>query len=293
MKKEYLTKEQELACGEKIQAMQVAKKRLLRRGLSEKTIAALNQDIVDGTEAVETLIMANSDLVHSRAQKIRKILPNLPPHEDLVQMGMVGITKAAYKYDPTMKFKFSTMATWWIDQAIRREVNETHRLVRLPENRIENYRKVLQEASKHEHEDLPQNELDKIISADTGFSKTVISNMRNAMNPATSLNRKIGDGEGARELGDIIGETATISSPSSIYDTKESYSILQNAVRSLDDVKASIVIAHYRMGQSKPVEVREEHGLSVSRYRRLLSEALCELKDALTSSQLELPDFLE
>jgi len=51
---------------------------------------------------------------------------------DLVQEGMLGLIRAAEKYDYRKGFRFSTYATIWIRQALQRGLDNTGRTIRLP-----------------------------------------------------------------------------------------------------------------------------------------------------------------
>lgn len=51
---------------------------------------------------------------------------------DLIQEGNIGLMTAIDKYDYTKNLKFSTYATWWIQQAIRRYQNDGTRTIRIP-----------------------------------------------------------------------------------------------------------------------------------------------------------------
>lgn len=56
--------------------------------------------------------------------------------EDLLQCGVLGLYRAAYKFDPKLGYAFSTYANAWIYQAVQREIYNNLSLIRVPETTI-------------------------------------------------------------------------------------------------------------------------------------------------------------
>ncbi len=85
----------------------------------------------EGEAARQTMVMANLRLVvnvakrHTRAMKGMEFL-------DLIQEGNLGLFRATFTFDYRRRLKFSTYATWWIQQGIQRALHSQNRLVRLP-----------------------------------------------------------------------------------------------------------------------------------------------------------------
>lgn len=57
---------------------------------------------------------------------------NLLAYEDLVQAGVIGLMRAVEKFKPELGFAFTTYASFWVRQAIRRALSNTAMMIRLP-----------------------------------------------------------------------------------------------------------------------------------------------------------------
>jgi RNA polymerase primary sigma factor len=75
------------------------------------------------------LTRANIRLVVSIAKRFSHAKMEL---SDLIQEGVLGLMRAVDKFDYRKGFRFSTYATWWIRQSVRRAITDQAETVRVP-----------------------------------------------------------------------------------------------------------------------------------------------------------------
>src|SRR5688572_24885175 len=121
-----LTAEDERELGTKIQAASESDMRLASGEISMRDHEAL-QGLA--AEARNKMIQANLRLVISVAKHFRN---RGLPMEDLVNEGNVGLMNAVDRFDPKVGSRFSTYASYWIDQAIRRAVQNASQMIHIP-----------------------------------------------------------------------------------------------------------------------------------------------------------------
>lgn len=93
------------------------------------------------------LVLENKRLVGFVIKKFFSVAlaTGLVRFEDMLQYGMIGLIKAADRYDPA-KSKFSTYAPWWIRRTIDLGIKNNECSIRVPINKIDEYRREEKES---------------------------------------------------------------------------------------------------------------------------------------------------
>jgi RNA polymerase sigma factor (sigma-70 family) len=133
---ELLTASQERLLAERIQAGLAA---AASSGEGAATRAG-HRTIREGRRAMDILIRANLRLARVMTFDVRP--GSALPDEDRIAFGILGLFRAAAKFDPD-RGRFSTYATWWIRQSAARGCDDTERLIRLPVHTVDDLRRSL------------------------------------------------------------------------------------------------------------------------------------------------------
>jgi RNA polymerase primary sigma factor len=228
--------------------------------------------------AREKFIRANLRLVVSIAKLyVNKGLSFL----DLIEEGNLGLLKAVERFDPGRKCRFSTYATWWIKQAIRRSIVNTSKTVRLPAYMVEM--------------------IAKLKSASTGLSQKLgrepaMTELASALHVAPEsieiLRRALAASASARPVSlDVIWSNGEFSvDPSSERPplTAVDSERLQNMLMAITVREADILRLRYGLQDGKPMTLKEigvKMDLTRERVRQIEKEALHKLQRRLHASK--------
>ncbi len=107
----------------------------------------LGRELAAGSEdAKRKLIIANLRLVVTIAKRYQRGSQNLL---DLIEDGNLGLIRAAAKFDYTKGFRFSTYASYWIKQSIKRGIASQSRAIRIPVHIYHLINKYLKVEDRH------------------------------------------------------------------------------------------------------------------------------------------------
>ncbi|MER3396839.1 MAG: hypothetical protein C4319_08695 [Acidimicrobiia bacterium] len=195
-----LTADQEKALARRIEAGRIAEKRLSVMGEPEPQLENdLMRVIEDGLRAKRLMIEANLRLVVSVAKRyVKSGLPLL----DLVQEGNIGLIRAVERFDYRLGYRFSTYATWWIKQAIRRALSDQSRTVRIPAHVTDEAARVRRTYDELRQRLGEEPNLEE-VAKEAGISKDRIQELLSLMYSPLSLDAPVGEDEGA-SLSEIL-----------------------------------------------------------------------------------------
>jgi RNA polymerase primary sigma factor len=234
------------------------------------------------TAARDRMVRANLRLVVNIARSYTgKGLP-LP---DLIEEGNLGVLRAVEGFDPDMNTRFSTYASYWIKQSIKRALINSAKTIRIPAYMVELLTKW-RRATAQLQDKLNRTPTPEEVAIELELPPKKLKIVKKAIELYNSTPQS-DHSESGWSLGEMVADEKSKGPEAELIENdnlKHVYEMLEK----MDTRDSTILRMRFGLDNSDPKtlkEIGESLGLTRERVRQIETEALNKLARGLTGDQ--------
>src|SRR5881398_335065 len=255
------------------------------REINETALLSANEEkelayrIGDGDgEARDQMVRANLRLVVNIARGYTGKGLGL---QDLIEEGNLGLLRAVEGFDPTMNTRFSTYASYWIKQSIKRALVNTAKTIRIPAYMVEllaKWRRATSQLTDELGRPPTHEEIAKVLNLPKK-KLNIIKKAIRVYNAAPQTDHA----ESGFSLDEMVMDGNTKSPDTEMVEADDLHHVL-DLLDKLDKREATVLRMRFGLDDEEPKtlkEIGECLGLTRERVRQIESEALEKLAESM------------
>ena len=225
-------------------------------------------------EARDHMVRANLRLVVNIARGYANRGLQLP---DLIEEGNLGLLRAVEGFDPKIGTRFSTYASYWIKQSIKRALINSGKTIRIPAYMVELLSKW-RRATARLSESLGRSPTPEEIARMLGLARKKLPIIKKAIHVHHST-PQTEQADGGWSLGELIRDE-NAKCPAEVLLDEDTLKHVLLRIEQLDTRAATIIRLRFGLGGGDPMTLKEIGtvlGLTRERVRQIESETLASL----------------